>query len=67
MTIRQVNLLTSKAIGEDEQKALDAGFLDFMPKPVLSIRVVPLVKRALELIIYMQSKLCAVNSDFTVV
>jgi CheY-like chemotaxis protein len=43
-------LLTSKASGEDEQKALDAGFLDFIPKPVQPIRVISRVKRAFELI-----------------
>jgi CheY-like chemotaxis protein len=42
-------LLTSKASGEDEQKALEAGFLDFIPKPVQTIRVVSRVKRAFEL------------------
>ncbi len=42
-------LLTSKATGEDEQKALESGFLDFIPKPVQPIRVVSRVKRALEL------------------
>lgn len=42
-------LLTSKASGEDEQKALESGFLDFIPKPVQPIRVVSRVKRALEL------------------
>lgn len=43
-------LLTSKASGEDEQKALEAGFLDFIPKPVQPIRVVSRVKRAFEII-----------------
>ena len=43
-------LLTSKASGEDEQKALEAGFLDFIPKPVQTIRVISRVKRAFELI-----------------
>jgi PleD family two-component response regulator len=43
-------LLTSKATGEDEQMALEAGFLDFIPKPVQTIRVVSRVKRAFELI-----------------
>lgn len=42
-------LLTSKASGEDEQKALEAGFLDFIPKPVQPIRVVSRVKRAFEI------------------
>jgi CheY-like chemotaxis protein len=42
-------LLTSKASGEDEQKALDAGFLDFIPKPVQPIRVISRVKHAFEL------------------
>lgn len=43
-------LLTSKASGEDEQRALEAGFLDFIPKPVQPIRVVSRVKRAFEII-----------------
>jgi CheY-like chemotaxis protein len=42
-------LLTAKASGADEQKALEAGFLDFIPKPVQTIRVVSRVKRAFEL------------------
>jgi len=42
-------LLTSKASGEDEQKALESGFIDFIPKPVQPIRVVSRVKRALEI------------------
>ena len=43
-------LLTSKASGEDEQKALESGFLDFIPKPVMPIRVVSRVKHALQLV-----------------
>lgn len=43
-------LLTSKASGEDEQKALESGFLDFIPKPVQPIRVVSRVKRAFEIV-----------------
>ncbi|MBT0652749.1 response regulator [Geomobilimonas luticola] len=43
-------LLTSKASGEDEQKALETGFIDFIPKPVQPIRVVSRVKRALDLL-----------------
>ncbi|CAG0928366.1 response regulator [Geobacter sp.] len=43
-------LLTSKATGEDEQRALEAGFMDFIAKPVQPIRVVTRVKRAFELI-----------------
>jgi len=42
-------LLTSKASGEDEQKALESGFIDFISKPVQPIRVVTRVKRALEI------------------
>jgi CheY-like chemotaxis protein len=42
-------LLTSKASGEDEQKALESGFIDFIPKPVQPIRVVSRVKRAFEI------------------
>lgn len=43
-------LLTSKASGEDEQRAFEAGFLDFIPKPVQPIRIVTRVKHAFELI-----------------
>jgi CheY-like chemotaxis protein len=43
-------LLTSKASGEDEQRAFDAGFLDFIPKPVQPIRIVSRVKHAFALI-----------------
>jgi len=43
-------LLTSKASGEDEKKAFESGFLDFIPKPVQPIRIVSRVKHALELI-----------------
>lgn len=44
-----VIMLTSKASTEDEQKALEFGFIDFIPKPVQPIRVVSRVKRVLEL------------------
>jgi CheY-like chemotaxis protein len=43
-------LLTSKASGEEEQKALESGFLDFIAKPVQPIRVVSRVKRAFEIV-----------------
>lgn len=43
-------LLTSKASGEDEQRALEAGFLDFIPKPVQPIRIISRVKHAFTLI-----------------
>jgi len=43
-------LLTSKASGEDEQRAFDAGFLDFVSKPVLPIRIVSRVKHAFAII-----------------
>lgn len=42
-------MLTSKASSEDEQKALEYGFIDFIPKPVQPLRVVSRVKRVLEL------------------
>ena len=42
-------LLTSKASGEEEQKALESGFIDFIPKPVQPLRVTSRVKRALAL------------------
>jgi CheY-like chemotaxis protein len=44
-----VIMLTSKASSEDEQMALEYGFIDFIPKPVQSLRVVSRVKHALEL------------------
>lgn len=44
-----VIMLTSKATTEEEQKALEFGFIDFIPKPVQPVRVVSRVKRALEL------------------
>lgn len=44
-----VIMLTGKASTDDEQKALDAGFFDFIPKPVQPQRVVSRTKRALEL------------------
>ena len=40
-------LLTSKASGEEEQKALESGFIDFIPKPVQPLRLTSRVKRAL--------------------
>lgn len=44
-----VIMLSSKATSEDEQKALEFGFIDFISKPVQSMRVLTRVKRALEL------------------
>lgn len=44
-----VIMLTSKASSEDEQKALEYGFIDFIPKPVQPLRIVSRVKRVLEL------------------
>jgi CheY-like chemotaxis protein len=44
-----VIMLTSKATSEEEQKALEFGFIDFIPKPVQPVRVLARVKRALEL------------------
>lgn len=44
-----VIMLTSKASTEDEQKALEFGFIDFIPKPVQPLRIVSRVKRVLEL------------------
>ena len=43
-------LVTAKSGSEDEQRALEAGFLDFIPKPVQPVRVVSRVKRAFELV-----------------
>jgi CheY-like chemotaxis protein len=42
-------MLTSKASTEDEQKALEFGFSDFIPKPVQPIRLVSRVKHTLEI------------------
>jgi CheY-like chemotaxis protein len=47
-------LLTSKASGEDEQRAFEAGFLDFIPKPVQAIRIVSRVKHAFLMIAAMK-------------
>jgi PleD family two-component response regulator len=44
-----VILLTSKENVEDEQRALDSGFIDFISKPVQKLRVVSRVKRAFEI------------------
>lgn len=44
-----VIMLTGRATTDEEQKALAAGFFDFIPKPVQPLRVVSRVKRALEL------------------
>ena len=44
-----VVMLTGRATTDEEQKALAAGFFDFIPKPVQPQRVVSRVKRALEL------------------
>jgi len=44
-----VIMLTSKATSEEEQRALELGFMDFIPKPVQSARVVSRVKHVLEL------------------
>lgn len=52
----QAILLTSKASGEDEQRAFEAGFLDFVPKPVQPIRIVSRVKHAFSLISAMKKQ-----------
>ncbi|MDD2539645.1 MAG: response regulator [Desulfuromonadaceae bacterium] len=44
-----VIMLTSKASIEDEQKALESGFSDFIPKPVQPLRVISRVKHTLEM------------------
>jgi CheY-like chemotaxis protein len=43
-------LLTCKASAEEEQKALESGFFDFIAKPVQPIRVASRVKRALQIL-----------------
>jgi len=42
-------LVTAKSGCEDEQRALEAGFIDFIPKPIQPVRLVSRVKRAFEL------------------
>jgi DNA-binding response OmpR family regulator len=42
-------MLTSKASSEEEQKALEFGFSDFIPKPVQPLRIVSRVKHILEM------------------
>jgi CheY-like chemotaxis protein len=42
-------MLTSKASTEEEQRALESGFSDFIPKPVQPLRVVSRVKHVLEM------------------
>lgn len=49
-----VVLLTSKATPEEEHKALEFGFIDFVAKPVQPIRIVTRVRRALELAAYLR-------------
>lgn len=44
-----VIMLTGRASSNEEQKALEAGFFDFIPKPIQPVRVVSRVKRALEI------------------
>ncbi|MDD2899599.1 MAG: response regulator [Desulfuromonadaceae bacterium] len=44
-----VIMLTSKASSEEEQKALESGFSDFIPKPVQPLRVVLRVRHILEM------------------
>ncbi len=44
-----VIMLTGRATSEEEQKALEAGFFDFIPKPVQPVRILSRVKRAIEL------------------
>lgn len=46
----QAILLTSKASSEDEQRAFEAGFLDFVSKPVQPTRIISRVKHAFKLI-----------------
>jgi CheY-like chemotaxis protein len=44
-----VIMLTSKASTEEEQKALEVGFSDFIPKPVQPLRVISRVKHILSI------------------
>jgi CheY-like chemotaxis protein len=43
-------LITSQSAGEEEKKAFDSGFIDFILKPAQPIRVISRVKRAFQLI-----------------
>jgi len=43
-------LITSKTSQEEEHRALKSGFHDFIAKPMMTVRVVSRVKRALEMI-----------------
>lgn len=45
-----VIMLTSQSTSEDEQKALEFGFIDFIPKPVQPLRVIARVKHVLEIV-----------------
>ncbi len=45
----KVILVTSKATPEEEQKAFEFGFFDFISKPIQIVRIITRVKRALEL------------------
>ena len=42
-------MLTGRASTEEEHKALEAGFFDFIPKPVQPLRIISRVKRAIEI------------------
>jgi CheY-like chemotaxis protein len=44
-----VILVTSKASVEEEQRALKAGFIDFIGKPIMPVRVIARIERALAL------------------
>lgn len=44
-----VILMTTKATPEEEQKALDAGFFDFVAKPVQPPRIIARTRRAIDL------------------
>jgi CheY-like chemotaxis protein len=46
----KIILLTARATPEEEQKALNYGFFDFVPKPVQTIRIIARIKRAFELL-----------------
>ena len=44
-----VIMLSAKASSEDEQRALDFGFIDFISKPIQPVRIISRIKRVLEL------------------
>jgi len=44
-----VIMVTSRASSEDEQKAFEFGFSDFIPKPVQPLRIVSRIKHTINM------------------